>query len=387
MDAGERPLRITIVTGPWFPPPPGPAGAVERVWGDLAHRFARRGHRVTVLCRSWDKASVDEERDGVLYRRRTSLNQSANVYWDIAKDLWYSIRMFLLLRPADILVTNAFWLPILARWFRRSAGRVTMNVQRVPKGQFWLYSRVDRLSTVSTAIRDAIVRERPSLGPLVRVIPNPIAIDVFRPPTPERDFERREGRRIVFTGRIHPEKGLHVLVEAFRTLRAERPDLALRLIGPSRIDRGGGGPEYVDRLRRLAGDAPLTIDEPIYDREALARALWESTCYCYPSLAEQGEAPPVAPMEAMATALPIVVSDIPQFRDYMTPGVEGEVFDHRSADNVASLARALASIIDHPDRARAMGRAARVSAERFGYEQVATMYLDDFRSLLGGTHG
>jgi glycosyltransferase involved in cell wall biosynthesis len=377
-------MKITIVTGPWYPPPPGPAGAVERVWGDLAHRFAGKGHEVRVLCRAWEKQRGDEVVDGVRYRRRTMLSQGKNIYFDLLKDLYFSLRMLALLPDADILVTNAFWLPVIARRLRPGAGRIVMNIQRVPKGQFWLYAGIDRLSAVSRAIRDAIVKERPALEPRVRVIPNPIAAEVFTPPATPRDYAPGSGRTIVFTGRVHPEKGLHVLVDAFKRLHATRPDLRLRVIGPWRVEKGGGGEEYVATLKTSAAGLPVVFDEPIYERARLAAALQEASYYCYPSLAEQGEAQPVAPMEAMATGLPIVVSDIPQFRDYLEPGVQGEVFDHRSGDLAANLAGSLARIIDDPSRARAMSVAAHASAQRFGYNQVADAYLADFDELLRG---
>jgi glycosyltransferase involved in cell wall biosynthesis len=380
----QRSLTITIVTGPWFPTPPGPSGAVERVWGDLARHFARMGHRVTVLSRAFEGLPADEERDGVRTIRLTQWKQGSNVKIDLIKDVFFSTRMFLKCPRADIVVTNAFWLPAMLSVFKRSAGRISMNVQRVPKGQMWLYRRVDRLSAVSKAIADAIIAERPEMASQVRIIPNPIDLGYFRPPhARDLDGSGGRGRTIVFTGRIHPEKGIHVLVEAFRMLRGEFPDLNLRLIGPAAVDRGGGGDEYLSKLRSLAGDAPVAISPPIYDRAQLAAALQEASFYCYPSLAEQGEAQPVAPMEAMATGLVPVVSDIPQFRDYLTPGETGEVFNHRSGNLAENLAASLRRVIADPDRTRRMGEAAAATAQRFGYEQVAAHYLADFYELLG----
>lgn len=382
--SSQRPLTITIVTGPWFPTPPGPSGAVERVWGDLARHFAKRGHKVLVLSRAYEGLPSDETKDGVRTLRLTSWKQGKNVKIDLVKDMFFSTRMFLQCPRADIVVTNAFWLPTMLARFKKSAGKISMNVQRVPKGQMGLYRRVNRLSAVSKAISDAIIKERPEIASQVRVIPNPIDLFYFKPPA-NRDYSGSlgQGRTVVFTGRIHPEKGIHVLVEAVRLLRGEFPDLRLRLIGPSSVDRGGGGEEYVARLRTLAADAPVEFTPPIYDRAALAQALSDATYYCYPSLAEQGEAQPVAPMEAMAAGLCPVVSDIPQFRDYLTPGVNGEVFNHRTGNLASNLAESLRSVIANPARAKSMGDEAARTAQRFGYEQVASQYLSDFYELLG----
>lgn len=379
----DRPLKITIVTGPWFPTPPGPAGAVERVWGDLARHFVRKGHEVLVLSRAHQGLPSDEMKDGVRTLRLTQWNQGKNVYLDILKDAAFSTSMLRRMPKADIAVTNAFWLPAMVKVVKSGAGRVSMNVQRVPKGHMWLYRKVDRLSAVSTAIADAIIKERPELEPRVKVIPNPIDVGFFKPPV-SRDYANASGggRTISYTGRVHPEKGVHVLVEAFVRLHAEFPDLKLRIIGPSRVDRGGGGDEYVAKLKGLASGTPVVIDEPIYDRQKLAEALQQATYYCYPTLAEQGEAQPVAPMEAMACGLAPIVSDIPQFRDYLRDGEHGVTYNHRTGDLAENLAGRIRTLVADPALAARLGDAAARQSQQFSYDLVADQYLADFRSML-----
>lgn len=379
----SRPLNITIALGPFYPTPPAPTGAVQRVWYDLSKRFVARGHRVTILaCRHAGQAA-EETVDGIRIRRRTRLSQSPNIYWDIIKDSWYSLRTFVLLPRADVLITNAFWLPMWASWVRPGAGGVYVCVQRVPKGQMRLYRRAKRLHAVSQAIADAIIAESAALKPLVKVIPNPVEVSVFTPPARQR--LSGPTRQVLFTGRIHPEKGLHVLVRAVAAARARHGGLTLRLVGAHRVDQGGGGPEYVAELSKLAADlgVPLTISEPIFDRPKLAEALQQADLYCYPSLAEKGEASPIAPVEAMATGLAPIVSDIPQFRDYITPGTTGFVFDHRGTveQAAAALAATLEQALADPDRTNAMGRDAYARAQTLSYEQVADTFLADFQSL------
>lgn len=378
-----NPLRITIVTGPWFPVPPGPAGAVERVWFDLGRVFASRGHSVQVLSRAWPGLPGDSLLDGVRVIRCAAWKQTASAPLNIAKDAAYSARMLRKVPPADIVVTNAFWLPVLLKALRPDAGRVVMNIQRVPKGQLWLYRRVERMSAVSRAIADAIVSEAPAAKPRVRVIPNPIDIACFQPPA-ERDFTNTSGRgrSLVFTGRIHPEKGLHVLIEAFRRIHPEFPDLRLRLVGPWRVEMGGGGSEYMAQLTSLAAGLPVDIQDAVYERPKLASLLADATYYCYPTLAEHGEAQPVAPMEAMACGLAPIVSDIPQFRDYLSDGDEGVTFKLTPENVVMSMSEALRRVIGDPSFARSAGERACRKAQQFSYELVAERYLQDFMDLL-----
>jgi glycosyltransferase involved in cell wall biosynthesis len=378
-----QPLRITIATGPFYPTPPAPTGAVQRVWSDLAFRLAKRGHSVTVIACMYDGQKPDETVDGVRFIRRTSIKQGRNIYRDILKDSWYSFRAALIAPRADIIATNAFWLPIFARWLRPGAGKVYVTVQRVPKGQFWLYRGIHRFHAVSKAIADAIIAEQPAYASRVSLVPNPVDVAVFTPPAKPR-LSDPSSPLIVFTGRVHPEKGLHVLVKAAAILKPKHPGLRLRFVGASKVEQGGGGREYVQQLESAAREAgvPLELSEPIFDRPKLATALQQADIYCYPSLAEKGEASPVAPVEAMATGLPPVVSDIPQFRDYLTPGVSGEIFDHRRDDNHVSLAKAIERLLVDPKRARAMGDAACTVAQSLSYEAVADRFIADFRMLL-----
>jgi glycosyltransferase involved in cell wall biosynthesis len=376
-------MRITIITGPFYPIPPAPTGSVERLWSDLAREFAARGHQVTILaCRYDGQAESEIRSDGVHVRRVSSFKQSQRIYIDLLKDLWHCMRLIPHMPPADILVTNSFSAPIVAR-LRPRTGRIVLCANRAPRGQFWLYDHVPRLQAVSTAVADAIVAERPSSAARVKVIPNPIDANIFRPP--ERPRWQGPTRSILFTGRVHPDKGVHTLVAAFCSLVTTRPFLRLRIVGPQRVEQGGGGDSYMRQLRELAADRPVEICEPIYDRQKLAAALHEADYYVYPTLAERGEALPVAPLEALATGLAPVVSDIPQFRDYIVPGETGLVYDVHEGDIASNLEAALATIVDDPALAATMGANATRRAQDFSYERVTKMFLEDFAELVNSS--
>jgi glycosyltransferase involved in cell wall biosynthesis len=187
----------------------------------------------------------------------------------------------------------------------------------------------------------------------------------------------------VYTGRVHPEKGIHLLVDAFRRLSSTFPQgLQLRIVGATSVAGGGGGDEYLAKLKAAANGLNVQFLEPIYDRTALVRELQSADIYCYPSMAEVGEAMPVAPLEALATGLPAVTSDLPQFMDYLRPGENGLTFDRRSADPAGELARALRTLVDDLDMRQRFGQQAIASASRFDTASVAKMYLGDFQSLL-----
>ena len=284
-----------------------------------------------------------------------------------------------MLPPADVTVTNAFWLPPMARWLRRRrAGRVSVNVNRVPKGQLFLYRGADQLTAPSRLVLDKIARQAPYLSPRSVLLPNPIDTDAFRDDgTPEPAVPT-----VGYTGRVHPEKGLHLLFGAYRRLKGEFPDLKLRVVGPWRVEGGGGGQPYRDRLLGIAPDAEFV--EPTYDPRELARYIRGMSVYCYPSVADGGETFGCAPLEAMACGRPTVVSGLAAFDDYLRDGDNGLRFDHRAPDAEEQLADRIAGLLRSAETRRRLAAAGAATGAGYSYDAVADLALDSFARLLDG---
>ncbi|MBI3878481.1 MAG: glycosyltransferase family 4 protein [Verrucomicrobia bacterium] len=373
-------MKISIVTGPWLPVPALQGGSVPRMWHGLAEEFAARGHDVIVLPRRFPGQPDSETTNGVRYLRLGGFAQGGSIYADLVKDFFYAAGIVGCLPAADILVVNDFWLPVLAGIFRRRAGLMVVSANRFPKRQYALYRRVARVAAASRAIEQAIVAQTPALAPRVRCLPNPFDTRIFVPPADGR--AGRAGRTILYVGRIHPEKGVAALVTAFARVSGKFPDANLRLVGPSRTEQGGGGEKFLRELQTLAAGAPVTFSEPEFDVAKLAAIYQAADLFCYPSLAEKGEALPVAPLEAMSTGLPVVVSALECFHDFVVEGRTGLSFNHRAGDPADALAAKLeAALADWP-RTLALGGAAREAAQRFGFARVADEFLADFAALL-----
>ena len=375
-------MRINLVLGPFQPPPPAPTGAIEKVWWQLGATFASQGHDVTILFKDHPDIPQGETLDGMRAIRLPGPDRSGSVKRDVLfRDSMYSFRAWRRLPPADITVSNCFWLPLLLRRVsRRKAGVLNVHIQRFPKGQMWLYGNADRLSTVSKAISDAMIAENPSLEPLIEIIGNPVDVDAFHPASDVR--APGDSPCIVFTGRIHPEKGLNLLVEACGRLRDEFPGLRLRLIGRSSIESGGGGDEYVQQLRGMAGDLQLEFPGGFADPNELAEEIRSADVYCYPSVAFHGEASPVAPLEAMACGLPPVVSDLPQFADYVKDGETGLVFAREGEGAVDQLTDCLRRMLTDEALRTRLRNSGIERAQAFSYPAIADAYLQDFERTL-----
>ena len=365
-------MKITIVQGAFFPVPALLGGAVEKIWFALGQCFAAAGHAVTHVSRCHADLPQREMIGGVQHIRVPGFAATNSLLLLKARDLIYSLRARLVLPPADILITNTFWMPMLSR--PRSAGALYVHVQRYPKKQMRFYRHAARIQTVSGAIERAIGEQAPQLRSKVKVIPNPLPDDI-------QALNGEKEKIILFAGRIHPEKGLGLLVKAFALLRETSPEARewrLHLVGPWSAAEGGGGEAFRHSLR----GRNVELLGPVFDAARLREIYARAAIFVYPSLADRGEASPVAPLEAMAAGCATVLSNLACFADYARPGENAVVFDQRSSHPAAALAEQLRALICDPERRQRLGESAARTARQFTPEKVAAMYLDDFGTLI-----
>ncbi len=375
-------MRITIMTGPWHSTPPVPCGAVERRWFYVAQEFAKAGHRVTFIARGHEVLPKHEHIAGVDVWRRGAYRITKNTVWNLIQDLSYTLSVLTLLPRGDVFVTNNVWMPMLASRLRLW-GRVVQNVARMPKGQMKWYLRCGRLSAVSQAIADTIVKQCPAASPLVAVIPNPIDVDVFKPNPNASPILGR----LLYTGRVNPEKGLEILIDAVRLLRESHPEIHLDIVGPQDVGGGGGGADYIASLHARAQGLPIRILPPEFDRSRLADIYRAAAVYVYPSIAEKGESFGVAPVEAMACGVPVIVSGLECFNEFMIPETTGLVFDHRVPEPHVPLASQIGRLLYDKPLARSIAQAGAKRAEQFSYKSIASRYIADWNQMLAGMPG
>ena len=371
-------MKITIVLGAFFPVPPIMGGAVEKVWFALGQEFARRGHEVVQISRMHPELSQTEEIEGVKHIRVPGFSQPRLMVWLKFLDLIYSWRARRVLPKADILVTNTFWLPLLIRGSR--CGLLYVHVARGPKGQMRWYGHAARLQAVSRAIAGAIIGEAPKLRAKVRVIPNALPLR-----SDENSITPR-AKTILYVGRIHPEKGLELFLRALSLLPDEfKSEWRVKIVGSHQSQHGGGGGNFLGKLQDIAQRSGANVEwaGPIFDENKLSSEYRSAMLFVYPSIAESGEALPVAPLEAMAQGCTPFVSNLPCFRDYIEDGVTGFIFDQRGENPEKKLSDRLGAVLQLDTSALSqVGSAARAKAAEFALEPVAQRYLDDFASLL-----
>ncbi|GAA2023666.1 glycosyltransferase family 1 protein [Agromyces tropicus] len=225
--------------------------------------------------------------------------------------------------------------------------------------QRMLLNRADAVVTVSDTTAGLIRRRRLTKRPLT-VIPN--ASDELG--TPELPRQRPEGGRLVYMGSFMPYKGVDTLVKAVATL----PDHELHLM--SRISE-----DERRRLTRLAPEARLVFHDGATDEE-YADVLAGATALVTASKAEGFGIPLV---EAMRLGTPVVVSDIPIFRE-----IGGDAAAFFPVDDADAAARAIAGL-ELPGEWERRSEASAAAAARFTWSASAERLLELLLEVGGAT--
>jgi phosphatidyl-myo-inositol alpha-mannosyltransferase len=222
----------------------------------------------------------------------------------------------------------------------------------------FLADRLDRRIAVSEMARATASSWLPGD---YEIVPNGVLI-------PEGAGPDGRENRIVFAGRHEGRKGLQVLLEAWPELHA-RTGATLRIIGadPLRVKL------LMTRLRVHDGVEVLGF----LDQEAFTAELLAAKVLVAPSLG--GESFGMALTRALACATPVVASDIPGYRDVMTP----ETCVSFPAGDGRALVEAIAALLADEPRRRAMGAAGRVLAqELYSWDAIARRLIVMYESAI-----
>lgn len=238
-------------------------------------------------------------------------------------------------------------------------------------------------------VRGAIVRFALRRGSAVIVLSN-VSLEGVRPlakkvrwrvvsngvPLPALTTRSPSDRmRILFLGNLTRRKGAFDLVDAVAACRAQGVECEVRLAGGEVLP--GQRDELLEYIRDQACDGLVTllgsVTGPAKD-EALASA----DALALPSYAE---GLPMAILEGMAHALPVLATRIGAIPDVVTDGKQGFLFD---AGDVESLTEGMACLATDPTLRVQMGKAARETVEdSYSIDVMAEQITDLYRDALG----
>lgn len=240
----------------------------------------------------------------------------------------------------------------------------------------WAYRLLYRLGArwvsgfvaVSGEVAPAIVQ---TIGPVqgkISVISNGVDVRRYTQPVDRTAIRRRlglsaEARLLIVVGTLKTQKGHRYLLAALPDVIAQCPDLHLLIVGDGEL-RG----EFEAQARRLGLDDHVHF---LGNRGDVPALLAAGDYFVLPSL---WEGLPMALIEAMASGLPVIATEVSGTRQVMIPGETGLLVPPGDIDR---LRAALLQLATSPEQARAMGAAARrrviaaFSAQQQAAEHVA----------------
>lgn len=248
-------------------------------------------------------------------------------------------------------------------WQRKKWGRVASAVLRL--GERASVRLPNGTMVVSRALQD---RYREMHGIEAFHVPNGGILRDRREPRAILQWGLEPGKYVLFLGRFSPEKGCHLLVEAFERLDT---DVKLVMAGASSYCDS-----YSQELRTHASER-IRILEWV-SGETLDELLTNAMIFVLPS---DLEGLSLALLDAMGAALCVLTSDVPENREV----VDGAGFTFRRGDS-SDLEERLRFLITNSSVREAAGRMARKRIEeQYRWQKIAENIEKAYLEILGRT--
>ena len=376
----ERPLRIGLVVSYFHPF----ASGAERQAMAQGAELVRRGHSVRVVTRSVPGYPIeDEEYQGVQIHRWIKTSDHGPLFaLSFVRGVVRALRR--LRGELDIIHTHqALWEAVATGAARSTLGGIPTLVQPASSGYYGeaqelartrgapLLRRLILRNIHFAAISGEIEREWLALGvPSDRLTRTRSGVDtdVFHPGPSAVEAELLPRPRAVFTGRLHPQKNLPLLLDAWVEV-ARRSAANLILVGP-----GSDRQTLTNRAEALGiADRVQFVGAASNPADYLRAA----DLFVLPSVAE-GMSNSL--LEAMASALPCVVSGIGGNTDLIQHGETGLLVPSPTPE---AWSAALLSLLQNPDESRRIGRSALAQIEtEYSLRAVVDRYVELYRHLI-----
>jgi glycosyltransferase involved in cell wall biosynthesis len=397
------------------------AASGDLVIDEMARALAR-SHKVIAYCAFGKGQEKVEQCDGVEYRRISTwldqrllhrqklrrlidFNERNSVPPLINSPLWY--RHFIgkivsdpALQGCDIvhIMNISQFVPIIRARLPKTRIVLHMHCRWLEQLDATMIERrikaADLVLGVSDFIAAGVRRRFPLLARRCRHVYNGADIAFFkRPPGgPEKP------KHLLYVGRLAPEKGVHILLDAFRIVLAQHPDAHLKLIGPELVVsreelfpncndphvlelesyfRPGA---YSELLRVKISEFPpgsLSFLNKGVKFVDLVPHYHSATIFAFPSVCE--EACPLPPIEAMASSLPVVATRDGPLPELVEDGRSGLLVER---SNARALADAILQLLNCPDRRDTMARSAfERASNKFSWDRVAADLLNEYERL------
>ncbi len=228
-----------------------------------------------------------------------------------------------------------------------------------------LFAHVLKHSAAVTTVSHWLREETEAMVPGVHltVAPMPVATDLFGPGS------SRDGLRLLFVGRLMPQKGVEHLLHALASMKTQ-----------ASLDIVGDGPSRrsLEQLAQQLGVAPRIRWHGQLSQSELPPFYQRAAAVVVPSI---DEGLGLVAVEALLCETPVVAFDSGGLRDVIQHNKTGLLV--KPGDR-AALAGALDDLLARDGRGSDLGRAGRIYAlSAFAPESAARRYAGIYRQVLG----
>lgn len=264
---------------------------------------------------------------------------------------------------AAVLLGKRHRLPVVITEQFSAFPRRLLSRQKVLKAR-WAFGQADRVLPVSAALQTSI--EQYGIHARFHRVPNVVDAGLFAPPP--APCPSHDPIRILFVGSLIPVKGVGFLLDALAQVQQQRKDWCLDLVGD--------GQERAAYERRAA-DLGLATQVTFHGwktKPEVAEFMRTADLFVLPSL---WDSMPCVIVEAMASGLPIVASDVGGIPEMVDASVIGALAPPGDAGALAAVLLERLAILDQTDRHLIASK-----AERFSMAVVGQTLHDIYEEVL-----
>jgi len=256
--------------------------------------------------------------------------------------------------------------------------------------------KTDLIIGCSEYITEKIRCSFPKFAERCQVLYNGVDVNQFVSKNGKHAKKKNSAKQLLYVGRISPEKGLHVLLDAFKKVVSHYPQTQLTIVGP----QGSAPIEFIvalsdnprvsdlasfyreNYISHLQKKLPSFVAGQVFftgfvTRRQLINHYQNADVFIFPSVWDEPFGMP--PVESMATGVPVVATRVGGIKEIVEEEKTGILVEPSDA---SALSEAILHLFSHENLRKKMGKTARRrAANSFSWEQIAKSLLRQYKNI------
>ena len=358
-------------------------GGVVNHITNLHHCLVQMGHEVKVIAPT-SKTVNSVGNDFVQIGRPFPLPASDSVIRvPLSLNLGRTIKEVMAREKFDIIHLHEPFVPMLCSAVLRFSDTVNVGTFHAadakpgyrfgwPVSRIMLKKRRDKLNGRIAVSKVAYEYARKYVPGDYTIIPNGTNLSQFRPDVKPLEKYRDGKLNILFVSRLEPRKGVDYLLPAFREVKQQISDSRLLIVGAGTRLRKG----YEDWVKRAGLEKDVIFVGFASDAD-LPRYFRTADVFCVPATGRESQG--IILIEAMASGIPIVTTNICGYATVVTHGEEGLLVPPR---DIRSLSRALITLLNDESLRRRLGEKGLIRARDFSWIEISKRVVAYYEETL-----